>query len=151
MNNIEIIDGIEVDWGKFKSKAKGRNLEKSKETYVELCTMLHDNGHILESEYINNATKVLIAFNCGHEPHGMLLNGYKKSQKCPKCTGLCPEQARENFLKMIEDNGHKLLGRYVNAATKVLVDFNCGHEPNPITPNKYKSVKMCPKCAKNNP
>ena len=28
----------------------------------------------------------------------------------------------------------------------MLIDFNCGHKPNWITPNDYKRGKRCPKC-----
>ena len=48
---------------------------------------------------------------------------------------------------MLNNNGHKLLSNYANALTKVLIDFNCGHEPHWIRPSSYKKSIRCPKCA----
>ena len=145
--NIEIINGIPVDWDKFKSKASGWYLESSKKGYVNFCKLVKDNGHKLLSDYMDNKTKVLIDFNCGHEPHWISVGNYKSGHGCPKCAGKCPEQDKEDLIKLINENGHKLLSDYVNNSTKVLIDYNCGHEPNWITPNSYKKGQRCPKCA----
>ena len=144
--NIEIINGILVDWNKFKSKASGWNLESSKKGYVNFCKLVKDNGHKLLSDYVDNKTKVLIDYNCGHEPHWISVGNYKNGAGCPKCAGKCPEQAKEDLIKLINENGHKLLSDYVNNSTKVLIDYNCGHEPNWITPSSYKQGRGCPKC-----
>ena len=144
--NIEIINGILVDWNKFKSKASGWNLESSKKGYVNFCKLVKDNGHKLLSDYVDNKTKVLIDYNCGHEPHWISVGNYKNGAGCPKCAGKCPEQAKEDLIKLINENGHKLLSEYINTDTKVLIDFNCGHEPNWTTPNSYKSGTRCPIC-----
>ena len=47
-SNIEIIDGIEIYWNKY----KGSNINKSKKSYIELCKLLHREGHELLSDYI---------------------------------------------------------------------------------------------------
>lgn len=144
--NIEIINGIPVDWGKFKSKAKGWNLERAKQGYISFCELLYKNNHELLSDYMCAMPKVLIDFNCGHESHWISPNSYKHGRGCPKCAGKCPEQAKEDFVNMLSDNNHKLLSEYINVSTKVLIDFNCGHEPHWIKPNSYKNGVGCPKC-----
>lgn len=49
---------------------------------------------------------------------------------------------------MLENNGHTWIsGEYVNNHTKIIIDFKCGHKPNPITPNKYKTRHSCPLCS----
>ena len=135
-----------IDWDKFKSEAKGLNLERPKQGYISLCELLNKNNHTLLSEYITGSTKVLIDFNCGHEPHWIRPSDYKQGIRCPKCKNNCPKQAKEFLLKLVKKNNHKLLSEHVNAKTKVLIDFNCGHEPNWIRPGSYKQGQRCPKC-----
>lgn len=144
--NIEIISGIPVDCDKFKSKAKGWNLEQVKQGYISFCELLYKNNHELLSDYVDNKTKVLIDFNCGHKPHWITPQHYRRGIGCPKCSGNCPEQAKEELINLINKNGHKLLSEYVNASTEVLIDFNCRHEPHWIVPYNYKRGRGCPKC-----
>lgn len=40
----------------------------------------------------------------------------------------------------------KILSAYINATEKMLIDFNCGHNPNWITPNNLKNGYFCPIC-----
>ena len=136
-----------IDWDKFKNKTKGPLLLKSQKAYIELYELLNKNNHELLTEYINNKTKVLIDFNCGHKPNWIKPNDYKDGTRCPKCSGSCSEQAEIDLKNMVKVNRHKLLSKYVNAQTKVLIDFNCGHKPNWITPNNYKNGQRCPKCS----
>ena len=131
----------------FKSNAKGSNLERAKKAYVELINLLKSNNHKLLSEYINNKTKVLIDFNCGHKPRWISPSDYKNGRGCPKCSNNCPETAKQNLIELLEENNHLLLSKYINNSTKVLIDFNCGHDPHWITPNNYKNGKRCPRCA----
>ena len=131
----------------FKSNAKGKLLERAKKSYISLVTLLEQNNHALLSEYINNATKVLINFNCSHEPHWIRPNTYKSGHGCPKCVSQEKiNKAKQDFLKRLEKNNHILKSMYINTETKVLINFNCGHEPHWITPNNYKKGHGCPKC-----
>ena len=130
----------------FKSNAKGKHLEIAKKAYIELIDLLKANDHKLLSEYINNKTKVLIDFNCEHEPHWITPDNYKNGKRCPKCAGKCPEQAKEELIELLKANNHKLLSEYINNKTKVLINFNCGHKPNWIRPNNYKNGNRCPLC-----
>ena len=104
------------------------------------------NNHKLLSEYINKSTKVLINFNCGHEPHWTTPDNYKKGKRCPKCAGKCPEQAKKELIDLLKANNHILKSEYINNKTKVLIDFNCEHEPHWIRPNNYKNGNRCPLC-----
>jgi hypothetical protein len=111
-----------------------------------LLKLIQENGHEILSEYVNDGTKVLIDFKCGHDPHPIRPGDYKKGNGCRKCAGLCPIQAEEDFKRLLEKNGHKLLNQYVNAQTQVLIDFNCGHEARWIKPNAYNNGNGCSKC-----
>ncbi len=140
-----------IDWSKFKSEAKKWNLLQAKKSYIGLCELLHNNNHKLLSEYIGNSEKVLIDFNCGHEPHWISPSKYKDGRRCPKCCKNYSKQNKwkldkEKFLKLILKSNHKLLSEYINISTKILIDFNCGHEPHWIRPIDYKNGNRCPKC-----
>lgn len=54
---------------------------------------------------------------------------------------------KKKFEKNVIDNKHKLLSTYINAHSKVLIDFKCGHLPNYITPNSYNNGHRCPVCS----
>lgn len=53
---------------------------------------------------------------------------------------------RKEFEKKVENNGHKILSTYINAHSKVLIDFCCGHDATYMTPNNYLNGNRCPVC-----
>lgn len=112
-----------------------------------MVNKLNENGHKLLNEYKSTHTKLLIDFNCSHEPHLITPNDYHSGYGCPKCAGLSPIKAEKTFKHLLEKNGHKLLNGYKNAKSPVLIDFNCGHEPHLTNPNNYKNGHGCPKCS----
>ena len=125
-----------------------RNRENTRsKNEEELLKIINQNNHKLISEYKNNYTKVLIDFNCGHEPCWIKPSDYKNDQECSICNKRkLFKQRKFNFVKLVSKNNHILLSEYINANTKVLIDFNCGHNPHWITPNGYKNGKGCPLC-----
>lgn len=114
----------------------------------ELIEIINKNGHLLLNKYKNAKTKVLIDLKCGHRPHLITPNSYKKGSSCPKCGGNSKDDAQDRLEKLINENGHLLLSKYIDSKTKVVIDFQCGHKPHSITPNHYKCGKGCPKCAR---
>ena len=145
-NDIEIINGVEIDWSKYKGITSGSNANRARKSYVELCELIHKNGHTLESDYISNSTNVDINFNCGHKPHSITPNNYKQGMGCPVCGGKSSEYAKEELYELAKKNGHKILGEYKGVSTKILIGFNCGHKPHKIRPNDYKNGVGCPIC-----
>ncbi|MDM0587719.1 hypothetical protein QTH25_13160 [Clostridium perfringens] len=65
-----------VDWSKFKSSAKGDNLIRAKDGYIEFCKMLDEVDFELMSDYINNKEKVELVYR---------LNNDIKLNKRPDC------------------------------------------------------------------
>ena len=128
--------------------SKKMNKKKVLDAKEKFEKTILENGHVLLSEYQTNRKNVLINFKCEHEPHWVLPSNYTKHQRCPSCNKISPKEAKEDLLKRIKNNGHELLSEYVTAISKVLIDFKCGHEPHWMTPNKYKSGRDCPICAK---
>jgi hypothetical protein len=121
--------------------------QQIKNALDNLIDKLEKNGHILLNKYVGTHTKLLIDFNCTHEPHSITPNDYHAGYGCPRCAGLCPIQAEEDFNRLLVQNGHTLLSAYKNAQTHVLINFNCGHEPHSIKPFNYKNGFRCPKCS----
>lgn len=72
---------------KFKSKAKGSNLNSSKKGFVSFINELNKRGDELIGDYVGATTKTLIKFGeCGHIPSdGMKPNCYKNGNKCGLC------------------------------------------------------------------
>ena len=91
----------------------GGGAVKSKNAFIGFMELLHENGHELLSEYINDKTKVLINFNCGHEPHWVIPNSYKSGKRCPKCKFSKGEKVILDYLTENEFNvvsQHKIDG-----------------------------------------
>lgn len=129
---------------------KGSNQKQSIKAYKELLILLEENGHELKSDYKNAKEKILIDFKCGHEPHWINSNKYKSGRGCPYCKKRGKEQAIESLNELLKENNHTLLSEYKGAKEKVLIDFNCGHEPKWVTPTHYKGGHYCSECASNN-
>ena len=88
----------------------------------------------------------MIDYNCGHPPHAIIPLDYKHGVQCPMCKNVSSKQAKDNLINLLKNNEHKLLSDYVNDATKILIDYNCNHEPHWIKPNAYKNGGGCPRC-----
>jgi hypothetical protein len=127
----------------------GRNIASVKHSMhsrKDLINLIKKNGHELLSEYFDAKSKILIDFKCGHDPHEITPDNYKYGQGCPEC-GIIKKsekqskKAREELTFLLENNEHELLSKYINARTKVLVDFKCGH----ILFKKFKRyLQDCP-------
>ncbi|MDM0587711.1 hypothetical protein QTH25_13120 [Clostridium perfringens] len=55
-------------------------------------------------------------------------------------------KGRQDTYDYCKSKGYKILSPYVKDGEKILIDFNCGHEPNWIIPNSLKKNKSCPVC-----
>lgn len=129
-------------------KCAGNDPEDS---VLSFKALLNKNGHILLSNYVRAIDKVVVDFKCGHEPHSITPHNYKRGYGCPKCGGVKSSKkqsasAKRDFLALLKENNHILLSEYYRTLEKVLIDFNCGHKPNWITPDNYKSGYRCPYC-----
>ena len=138
-SNIEIIDNVPIDWNKF----KGKDIKQVKQGYIELCGVLYKNNHILESYYTNSRNKIRLSF--GKASYEVVPKDYIYHNK-NSINKISMLSVIANFKDLIETNGHILLSEYVKNSEKVLIDFNCGHEPHWITPNMYKQGHGCPLC-----
>lgn len=133
-------------------KKNGDYSQKIKNGLDVLADTLIKNGHEILSEYLGNHDKVLIDFKCGHEVNWVKPSNYKNGDRCPKCGNINraekrSKQAKEEFPLLVQSSGHEWVdGEYINARTKVKIDFKCNHDPNWITPDNYKKGYGCPEC-----
>lgn len=107
-----------------------------------------ENNITVLSPYLGVTMKILVDFNCSHAPHWITPQELKRGNRCSKCSGCCPEQAKEAFIKVLTEEGYILLGEYINNKTKVKLQCPKGHIFY-ITPNHFKnSGSRCNQCNK---
>lgn len=122
----------------------------------EFPSIVKARGDILLTPYGKNGReKVLIDFQCEHEPKWIFPNDYKyNGAGCIECghINMAEKQSqlsREEFPLIVKANGHELLSEYgKNNSEKVLIEFRCGHKPHTISPADYKLGYGCPECGR---
>lgn len=125
---VYIFDGIY----KYRETHNFKNILKR---YEKVLYFLQQYEERLESTYIkDNKIWMTIRTKEGFVRDTTIL-GYNKMLK-----------SRINFENEVKKNGHTLLTTYIDAKKKVLIDFNCGHKPNYISPNSYLKGTRCPIC-----
>jgi very-short-patch-repair endonuclease len=99
----------------------------------------------LLSTYKNNRTPVDLECINGHI-FKKTPSDFRRGSGCPKCSGKCPEQAKINFVELLNKEGYDLISPYVKALSCVSVRCSVGHIFD-MRPNNFKMGHRCPKCA----
>lgn len=123
-------------------KCNNRCTVQAKEHFEHL---VEQNGYVQVDKYINERTKVLLICPEGHECKVWPYD-FKKGRRCSKCSNNCPEQAKENFISLLEQEGYKLIGEYVNTITKVKLKCPDGHIWDTRPSNFIHRGTRCPHC-----
>lgn len=55
-------------------------------------------------------------------------------------------EGRRSTYGYCKEKGYKILSPYIGALDKILIDFNCGHNPHWIIPSVLKNGISCPVC-----
>ena len=128
--------------GRRCSKCAGHCPIQAKEQFLEL---LENEGYELLSEYKNTRYKVKLKCNKGHI-YKIAPYSFKVGKRCIKCSNVCPNRAKEIFIKELINNGYIILSKYINSKSKVLVECPNKHKWE-ITPNNFVSkYHRCPHC-----
>lgn len=98
--NMEMDRDLNIDWSKFKSNAKGKMLEKSKDSYIEFCKMLDKVDFELVSDYIINKDKVELVYKLDS---GVRLNVSPDGFKSYTCKAIA------DFKESLTKNNDKLI------------------------------------------
>lgn len=122
--------------------------KKSHEQFIKEVLEKHGEDYTIISLYVNSSTKVDVKHKCGHTydvlPHNILA-GYG----CPKCGGTL-RKTHEEFQKEFDEvyqREYKLLGKYINAYTKIAVEhIVCGHKYKAF-PVALRRGDICPVCS----
>lgn len=88
-----------VDWGKFKSSAKGGQLTQAKNSYIKFCKMLDEVGFELVSDYIGNKEKVELVYKLDDIRLSISPNNFKTSTY----------KAIINFKNKLKENNDKFI------------------------------------------
>lgn len=116
-----------------------------KHTFDSVKQYFEDNGcELLETEYINNMTKMNYKCSCGNLSK-IIFSKFQQGQRCSKCGGtkkLTYEYVKQYF----EEQNCKLLEtEYINAHTKMKYICICGNESE-ISFSSFKRGHRCKKC-----
>ena len=98
-----LVDKRYIDWSKFKVKAKGKNLEKAKNSYIEFCEMLTELDFELIGNYVRTMDKVELAYKFTDEirfdmkPNNFKTQTYKRIINFKENL----EQNKDEFIRFI--------------------------------------------------
>lgn len=122
-----------------------------KYTYEYVKSKFEERGYtLLETEYVNNRTKMKYICDNGHENY-MRFNSFKKGNRCPNCVYIkTAERCRLSF-DFIKNEFEKrnfilLEDKYINSRTKMKYKCDKGHE-NYTTYGNFSNNRKCPDCS----
>ena len=120
-----------------------------KYTLEEVSKMLKAKGFILlEKEYINRKTPMLVQCENGHTVKKTLNSVISSNTKCNKCNGTY-RYTYQDVLEICKGNNFELISKkYINARTPLEVKCEKGHITRKVLPTIKNSY--CDKCAREN-
>lgn len=102
---------------------------------------------LLETEYINNSTKMKYLCKCKNEAY-IAFGHFKQGKRCMKCSGR-EKLTLEYVKKFFKEQNCKLLENvYTNSNTKMKYLCKCGNESS-ISFDNFRSGYRCMKCSGN--
>lgn len=133
-------------------KKNTKNRTKTHEEFIREVKEKYGSEYKVLGKYINSQTKVLVRHNskkCNNHEWEVIPNNLLRGQGCSKCARN-KKKTTEDFKKEIYDkygNEYQIVGKYVNANTKILVKHNnCKNEWS-VSPNHLLQGRGCPICS----
>lgn len=122
-------------------------MSHNKLPYETVYNYFKDQGcELLETEYINNHTKMKYRCKCGDELL-VTFKSFKQSKFCLKCSG-SGRLEYDDVYKVFKDKECELLEKvYINNRTKMKYKCVCGNEDF-IALSHFKRGHKCSKCTK---
>ena len=191
---IEVINGVKIDWSKFKVECDRSHIKQSERGYIDFIIKLDEVGFELYSDFTGNKDKVILRYKLDKNiklettsvrfknqtykslkaiidnPYGDKFIRISEVEVSNKGQNLIVElqenlfntkfeislgsynnfvKARKDTYEYCIDNNITVLSPYLGVEHKILVDFNCGHNSNWITPHNLKKGSRCSKCSGN--
>lgn len=124
--------------------------EKRRKCYEDFVLSIEKMGGkvmVPFSEYKSNKTKIKCKCPNGHDAFIRPVNIYVGQGMCYECSSRNPSNSEKKFLKLVEEMGGKVLGKYVRHDEKVKCICSEGHicYPNPYNVNS--GGNMCKRCS----
>lgn len=108
---------------------------------------IEQDCQLLETEYINNSTKMKYKCKCGNEAY-ITLGHFKRGQTCMKCGGT-KKLTLEYVKKIFKEQDCELLENiYINSNTKMKYFCKCGNKSS-ISFDNFRSGYRCMNCGGN--
>ena len=127
-------------------KCSGHCPEEAKKRFFET---IKEEGYQVLGEYEDTTKRIKVRCKREHEttvqPSGFVHQG-ERCRKCAYIENTIKQSGENDFIKFVEQNGHKILSEYINANTKILIDYQCGHDAHWIKPSVYKKHQDCSIC-----
>lgn len=141
--------------GKRCPKCKG-GIRKTHENFLKEFNNLGGSEYILLSEYINDATKILIKHNCldcNNNTFKMKPSKFIGGQRCPKCGHMKAgkptktlEIVKQDFYNLVGDEYTILSDTYKNSISKLQVKHNICNNVYTASHNNFIRGRRCPFC-----
>ena len=117
---------------------------KSANAFNDFIDKLIKRGYILTEPYKLGNEKVKLICPKGHE-YFVTPVSFRLGRRCSRCSNMSPEQAKERFIKLLEETKYKLLSEYIFCNREVILQCPRGHEFE-VIPQEFKQGRRCPYC-----
>jgi hypothetical protein len=107
------------------------------------ATVFLQDGTVI-GEYVNVHMKVEIRCKLGHL-FEMTPGHISQGKWCRKCRNVCPVQAHERFVEVVNSQGGTIIGKYVNTSVKIALKCQREHYFE-MKPNNVTNGKWCRSC-----
>ncbi|MFP4698557.1 MAG: hypothetical protein ACLFMO_07610 [Eubacteriales bacterium] len=130
--------------------------KKTTKEFIEEISNLYNNEYKVLGDYKNAHTKILVQHKCGYK-YKVKPNNLLNNKSCPECAreSSRKKQAKntKQFINEVKEqvkDKYTVLGKYINAKTKVKMKHNeCSHI-YVVTPDQFlNNQTRCPKCFSN--
>lgn len=138
------------------SKKKGNQKQtKTHEQFVKEVYNLVGNEYEVLSSYTKSKEKVEFRHKACGSVFKMQPSNFLFGQRCKECSNKeAAKKQRHTTAKFVNDvfelvrDEYKVLGKYVNNHTDILIKHNVCNYEYLVRPSNFKSGKRCPKCQK---
>ena len=109
---VEIIDGVKIDWSKFKVE-DNRNYNRAKKGYIDFVLKADEVGFVLDSDYTGNKDKVTLVYKLDNNIKLEIMPDSFKSQTYKSLKNIINNTNGDKFIRIsrveISDNRKDLI------------------------------------------
>lgn len=117
---------------------------KSANAFNDFIDKLIKRDFTLIEEYKGSNKKVKVICDKGHEIYTYPYY-FRRGRSCIRCKGMCPIQAKEQFIEVMNKEGYELVSEYKYSSWDITLRCPKGHEFTTL-PMLFKKGDRCPYC-----